>query len=155
MPTIRRATIADGETLIRLRLALFRDMGELRAEADEQALGVALGRYFATEMPPGRFHGWLALDDAGEAVGCGGLVFAQKPPSHGNRSGREAYLMNMYTLPSWRGRGVAGEILGAILAFARESGVGAVRLHATEQGRPIYERAGFGAIGTEMVMAIE
>lgn len=155
MPTIRRATIADQGTLIRLRLALFREMGEVPTEADEHALGAALEHYFATEMPPGRFHGWLALDDAGEAVGCGGLVFARKPPSHGNHSGCEAYLMNMYTLPVWRGRGVAGGILGAILAFARESGVGAVRLHATERGRPIYERAGFRSIGTEMVMAIK
>ena len=41
MPTIRRATLDDLEVLVGLRLALFREMGELReegeaAEADAQ-----------------------------------------------------------------------------------------------------------------------
>lgn len=154
-PTIRRATVADLPTLVELRLALFRAMSREGEVADEGALATALGDYFATELPAGRFHAWLACDSNGAAIGCGGLVFVQKPPSSGNCSGREAYLMNMYTTPDWRGRGIAGQILGQILAFVRDSGVNVVRLHATAPGRPIYERAGFASSGTEMVLALK
>lgn len=154
-PTIRRATVADLPTLIELRLALFRTMRGSDDAFDDEALAAALGDYFATELPAGRFHAWLACDPAGVAIGCGGLVFVQKPPSSGNHSGREAYLMNMYTIPAWRGRGVAGLLLRQILPFVRDSGAGAVRLHATAQGQSIYERAGFEPIGTEMVLAIK
>src|SRR5262245_17401140 len=107
MPTIRRATLDDLEALTRLRLALFRDMDELRDEHETADLAEAVRHFLATDLPTGRFIAWVVLDDAGTAIGCGGLVFVQKPPSMGNYSGREAYVMNMYTLPEWRGRGIA------------------------------------------------
>jgi len=155
MPTIRRATLADRETFVRLRLALFRDLGELRDEAETPAMSATLERYFAEELPPGRFLAWLAFDAAGEAIGSGGLIFVQKPPLPSNFSGREAYLMNMYTAPSWRGRGVAREIVGTVLAFAREAGIDTVRLHASVPGRPVYERTGFKANDAEMVITLK
>jgi len=154
MPTIRRATLDDLPVLIRLRIALFRDMGALHDDEGLEPLTQSLADYFSADLRAERFLAWLSLDDSGEPIGCGGLVFVQKPPGPGNLSGREAYLMNMYTVPEWRGRGVATQMMSTILAFVRESGVTSVRLHATEQGRPIYERAGFRATGTEMVLKI-
>jgi GNAT superfamily N-acetyltransferase len=155
MPTIRRATLDDLATLVRLRLALFRAMGELADTGMEGALAEALARYFAAEVPAGRFLGWLAHDETGAAIGCGGLVFAQKPPSASNLGGREAYLMNMYTDPARRGRGGATGLLATILDHGRTAGVGQVRLHEGAPGRPIYERAGFTATGTEMVLTMK
>ncbi|HEY8601998.1 MAG TPA: hypothetical protein VIL85_26465, partial [Thermomicrobiales bacterium] len=69
MPTIRLATLADREAFVRLRLDLFRDLGELCDEAEAPAMSAILERYFAEELPPGRFHAWLAFDDTGVAVG--------------------------------------------------------------------------------------
>lgn len=154
-PTIRRATVADLPTLVALRLALFRAMGIAGDLTGDGPLAAALADYFATAIPAERFRPWLACDAAGLAVGCGGLVFLQRPPSPGNHSGREAYVMNIYTVPAWRGRGVAGQLLGQILGFVRDSGVTVVRLHATAQGRSLYERAGFEAVGTEMVLTLQ
>jgi GNAT superfamily N-acetyltransferase len=154
MPTIRRATVDDLEELTRLRLALFRDMGELRDEHETADLAEAVRHFLATDLPAGRFIAWVALDDEETTIGCGGLVFVQKPPSTGNYSGREAYLMNMYTVPEWRGRGIATQLMPVILDFVRDAGVARVRLHATEPGRPIYERAGFRPTGTEMILTI-
>ncbi len=155
MPTIRRATLADREAFVRLRLALFRDLGELSNGAESQTIGATIERYFVEELPPGRFHAWLAFDDTGVAIGSGGLIFVQKPPMPSNDTGREAYIMNMYTAPDWRGRGVAREIVGTVLAFAREAGVSVVRLHASVSGRPVYERAGFKATDSEMVITLK
>ena len=154
MPTIRRATLDDLEPLIRLRVALFRDMGELHDDGKAGQVAAAMRDYLTTDLPSERFIAWLVLDDSGEPIGCGGLVFLQKPPSVDNHSGREGYIMNMYTMPAWRGRGIASQLLPTILAFVRKSGVTRVRLHATDQGRPIYERAGFRPTGTEMVLTI-
>lgn len=153
-PTIRRATLDDLDTLIDLRLALMRDLGDLPDEDAATRLAAILRDYFAAELPDGRFLGWLACDDDGAAIGCGGLVYLRKPPMLANPTGREAYVMNMYTAPAWRGRGVATQILAAIVAHARESGVPRVHLHASDQGRPVYARAGFLAIGKEMVLPL-
>jgi GNAT superfamily N-acetyltransferase len=51
--------------------------------------------------------------------------------------------MSMYTLPQWRGQGIAAAILQTILDHLRAQGVGMATLHASTSGRPIYEREGF------------
>ena len=150
-PTLRRATLDDLDALVRLRVALMREMGEV-ATADEASLAEAIRRYLATELPAGRFLAWVGVAGDGAVIACGGLVFARKPPSPHNHTGREAYIMNMYTAPHWRGRGLAARLFAAIVAQAREAGVGLIRLHATEAGRALYERAGFRAVGTEMIL---
>lgn len=150
-PTIRRATLDDRDALVRLRVALMREMGAVEAD-EEGAFAEAVRRYLRAELPAGRFLAWVAVDGAGAVVACGGLVFSQKPPAPQNHSGREAYIMNMYTEPIWRGRGLAARLFDAIVAHARGAGAGLIRLHATEVGRPLYERAGFRASGTEMVL---
>lgn len=150
-PTIRRATLDDLDALVHLRVALMREMGAVAA-AEEAPLAEAVRRYLLLELPAGRFLAWVAADGSAAPVACGGLVFLQKPPSPQNHSGREAYIMNMYTEPTWRGHGLAASIFGAIVAHARAAGAGLIRLNATESGRPLYERAGFRASGTEMEM---
>lgn len=150
-PTIRRATLADLDALVALRVALMREMGDV-APADEAALAEAIRRFLIAELPAGRFLVWVAAGEDGAVIACGGLVFVRKPPSPRNHSGREAYIMNMYTAPQWRGRGLASRLFAALVAQARESGVGGIRLHATEDGRGLYARAGFRAVATEMVL---
>lgn len=51
--------------------------------------------------------------------------------------------MNVYTVPEWRDHGIASAIMQAILEYLHEIGVPVASLHATDAGRPIYERLGF------------
>lgn len=142
--SLRRGNLDDIETLVRLRLALLCDAGNLTAGADRAALAAAIRRYLAEGLPSGEFIAWVAVDPAGDQIiGSSGLVFLHRPPSWGNLAGLEAYVMNIYTLPEWRGRGVATALLDEVLGLARGRGAGRVWLHATEAGRQIYERAGF------------
>ena len=54
-----------------------------------------------------------------------------------------AYILNMYTEPEYRGRGIARRIMQAILNRCCVEGFGLVSLHASAQGRPLYESLGF------------
>jgi GNAT superfamily N-acetyltransferase len=76
-------------------------------------------------------------------VASGGLVIHTVPPTVHDLSGQEGYIMNMYTLPPWRGRGLATAILRVILDYLRARGVGMATLRASTAGRPIYERERF------------
>ena len=49
----------------------------------------------------------------------------------------------MYTAPEWRGRGIARMIVEELMSAARAAGARFVSLRASDQGRPIYEKAGF------------
>ena len=119
-PTIRRATLADVEALARLRLALLREMGNVRDESQEAPLLDAMRDYFQRTLSTDEFLAWVAEVD-GQVIAISGLVFFERPPDAGNPAGVEAYLMNMYTLPAWRGRGLARALLDEMIGFVRKT----------------------------------
>ena len=141
-PTVRRATLADVEALARLRLALLREMGNVCDGSQEGLLLDAMRDYFRRAMSTDEFLAWVAEVD-GQVVAISGLVLFERPPDAGNPTGVEAYLMNMYTLPAWRGRGLASALLDEIIRFVRTTPARRIGLHATDTGRSVYESAGF------------
>lgn len=58
-------------------------------------------------------------------------------------SGPQAVVCNVYTEHGWRRRGLATALLRALLALAEKRDVPQVFLHASIEGRPLYERLGF------------
>lgn len=139
---VRQAEIADIPALGRLRMALLGELGELDGPQASDALWQATQSYFSSAQADGSARSWLVEVD-GDAVACGTLALFVRPPYPGNLAGREAYLLNMYTVPAWRKRGMASALLDAMVAHAREQRLGKLWLHASEQGRPLYERLGF------------
>lgn len=140
--TIRIATLADLSDLVRLRRLMFESMGYVdRAQLD---VGDAAAReYLWRAMPGGVFYGWLAFTTEGEAVSSGGVVIDHHPPGPNNLTGRVGYIMSISTVPAYRRRGIARRILRTILAWLEEQGIQRVVLHATDEGKPLYEQLGF------------
>lgn len=143
----RPARPDDAEVLVELRCAFLVEAGT-GPEPDER-LRAAMRGYFAETIPAGEFAAELALH-GGAIIATSGLVFRRVPPSIHFPTGREAYIMNMYTRPGWRGRGVATQLLARLLARARAAGCGKVTLHAFPKAAPIYTRAGFTPVEGEM-----
>lgn len=108
------------------------------------ALEASIRAWLSERLDSPSFGAFLAVED-GRAVGSGGVSLYDNPPGP-RPTTREAYVMSMFTEPEARGRGVARAVLAALLDFARQAGgVGRVWLRATEMGRPVYLRAGFGS----------
>jgi GNAT superfamily N-acetyltransferase len=84
----------------------------------------------------GPHHGFL-LYEHGAAVAGGSVSFVEGV----------SYIGWMATLPEHRGRGYAEALLRHMDPFMRRRhGVAETVLHATEMGRPVYERLGFRAV---------
>lgn len=139
---VRNATDADTAALARLRLALLEETGAPLDAAARTELLHSNAVFFRENLGSPLWRSWL-VDADGEVVAIGTLAFFERPPYPGNAKGVDAYLLNMYTLPSHRGQGAAGAILQAALACARERGAGKLILHASEAGRALYSKAGF------------
>ncbi len=148
---IRPATIDDSEALVQLRIELMREMGHVRDE-EVRVFADATRKYLARALPAGEFLAWVAEERA--VVATSGLVLFRRPPSPLHLMGMEAYLLNMYTVPVWRGKGIASALMHEILTNVRELGIERVWLHATEDGRPLYERTGFTPNPTAMELVI-
>lgn len=68
-----------------------------------------------------------------------------RPTSEGRllRPGPQGIIVNVYTEKEWRRRGLGELVMRAIIEWSRENGIASLVLHASEMGRPLYERLGF------------
>jgi len=148
--TYRRAVHEDIAALVEMRAAFLAEVAD--ADPTDPLLTDALRRYFSSTIPSGEFVAFLAAVDR-RIVATSGLVYHRQPPSAGNLLGVEAYIMNMYTLPAWRGRGIASVLLKKLVAEAQKSKIRRIRLHALARATPLYSRAGF--ISTEGEMKLD
>jgi GNAT superfamily N-acetyltransferase len=155
---IRLATRADLDLISDHRARMFSDMGELPTEMFETFRSQskdALHRMFEREQ----YVGWLASphDESNEIVAGAGVALREVAPhpqtnATGNIdivSGRQAIIQNVYTEPTWRRRGLGTLLMKEIIAWSRKTGIDSLVLHASDEGRPLYEKLGFIAT-TEM-----
>jgi GNAT superfamily N-acetyltransferase len=143
MPTIRQANLDDLKSLVELRLALLREVGNLNESSDLPALTDATHNYFTHKLPTGQFLAWVA-EAEGEVVACSGVVMFERPPVDGNLAGLEAFVMNIYTVPAWRRKGIATQLMQEVIQFVfGKTGAKRIWLHATDEGQQLYEQLGF------------
>ncbi len=65
------------------------------------------------------------------------------PSSPRDASPRRAFIINMYTEPEYRKRGLARLIMEEMIRWCKEQGYAWVALHASDAGRHLYETLGF------------
>jgi len=140
---IRPANADDIPVLVALRKQLLTEEGPPPwARHPLPDLDAPLGRYFARAMADGSFVAWVAEAD-GEMIATGGLCFYALPPTFSEPAGQVAYITNMYTRNEYRRRGIATALLHLAIGEAKARGYATVRLHASKDGRPMYQKAGF------------
>ena len=100
-----------------------------------QVLQVAYASHFLHRV-------WVA-EDEGEIVSTVGVCFYNYPPTFRNATGKIAYLTNVYTKDEYRNRGIATDLLKHIMDEIKAEKCGITRLHASSQGRRMYEKMGF------------
>lgn len=108
----------------------------------DDALMLANERYYAQALPSGQHYAVEALCNGLEA-GCGSICLSMELPSPDNNSGRCAYLMNIYTRPQFRGKGVATAIVRHLIDKARQDGCDKIFLETTAMGQSLYTEIGF------------
>ncbi len=139
---LRDASTEDIPLLLRHRRLMFESMGFVD-QAINDAMDVETATYLSQAIPNGDYRGWVATTAKGVTVGGIGLILIQLAPSPRNLRGRCAYLLNLYVEPEYRKRGIARALVERTIAWTREQGIVEARLHASDQGRPLYEGIGF------------
>ena len=127
------------------------DAGFLGDAEDPSVVRGATLEYMRRALSTGELACWLA-DVNGRPAGSAGVVVLRKPPGAVELSGREAYILNVYTLPEHRGRGIATALTERVLEWCEAEGIRKISLHATEGGARIYRRFGFEADSRAMVL---
>jgi GNAT superfamily N-acetyltransferase len=138
--TIRQATLADADTLVRHRLGMFTDMG---VAFDPDALAADFREWLAGTMPVGAYRAWLVESAGGEVAAGAGITVVPWPPGPTYAGSRLAFVYNVYTEAAHRRRGLARRLMDAVHEWCRANGVTSMALNASRDGLPLYRAMGY------------
>lgn len=143
----RKAVTADAQQLIELRIKQLIDEGY----TESRNIRPELNEYFETSLAGGSLICWVGTV-RDNIIATGGLCFYQLPPSFSKPSGKMAYLTNMYTDDNYRRNGIAASLVDQLLIEAKAHDLKVVLLHASSDGKGVYEKAGFVDAGGYMAL---
>lgn len=145
----KKATIADLEILTETRIEVLRAANKLSDDVDMREVKKQTLEYYKNALKDDSHSAYLVFD--GETfVGTGAVSYFQVMPTFHNPTGKKAYIMNMYTKPSYRRQGIAFKILDLLVTEAKVKGITAISLEATQMGKPLYTKYGFVKMNDEM-----
>jgi len=143
----RRVTIGDVQALVDYRTQFLNEHFNHPENDDATAVRNSLLEYFAKAIPSEDFVAWVAEYD-GKIVATSGMVVWQKPAIYGGvETGKLGYLLNFYTIPEARRKGIGTRLLNELIKEAKSLGLKYLHLHASKDGINIYRRAGFVELG--------
>ena len=141
MVKTEKAGIPDIAELTDLRLSyLNEDFGMLTPE-DMKKIRQRLPEYFRRHLNNDLFC--YVIREQEKIVSCAFLLVTEKPMSPAFMNGKTGTVLNVCTKPDFRHRGLAKEIMRALLADADEMELSVIELKATEAGERLYREAGF------------
>lgn len=134
----RKAKIDDISELIDLRKKQLVDEGiESSIDIDNE-----LSIFFNNKLREGSLIQWV-VEEKEEIIACGAVIFYEFPPTYTNKSGKKAYITNMYTQANYRGQGIATSLLTKLVEETKNAGISKIWLGASKLGRPVYKKFGF------------
>jgi GNAT superfamily N-acetyltransferase len=141
--TIRETRSTDLEEILRHRRMMFYDMGY----QDSAALDLMLKRSrpnIERYLADGSYRGWFAVAADDQVIAGVGLIITElvSGPLSPEQTCRP-YLLNVYTDPEFRHRGLARQLTVKAIEWCRMQGFKVLWLHASEYGKPLYDSLGF------------
>lgn len=134
----RLATLDDLEWIIDLRKQLLIEEGQIvSSNIDEE-----LKNFFEKQLTSHQYVQWL-VEEVDHVIATGAIQFISFPPSYLNSTGIRGYILNMYTHPDYRGKGIAKQLLNETLKEAQSREVQHIFLISSEMGKPLYKKMGF------------
>lgn len=150
----KKATPDDIDILVSTRIEVLRSANLLDESSDMSNVRNESYNYYKNALSNNTHTAFLVFDNE-RIIGTGGVSYYQVMPTYHNPTGKKAYIMNMYTSPDYRRKGIAYKTLDLLIEDAKSRGITEITLEATKMGRPLYEKYGFTAMQSEMILPIE
>ncbi|HEY6952002.1 MAG TPA: GNAT family N-acetyltransferase, partial [Bacteroidota bacterium] len=129
-------------TVMEHRRKMFLDMGR----RDDEALAAAMATsrpFFAERLTNGQYRAWLVETTPGSIVAGAGIIIFDYHSSPLDPNPLRPFIVNVYTDRPFRRMGIARKLVEIMIEWCREQGFGSILLHASEEGKPLYDSLGF------------
>lgn len=125
----------------KLRWHLFKALNETETASDTMDLERVTRDYYLSHIGNDLFCWGIQVEN--EMVAIAAMCIFSRIPYAGNLSGKEGYVLNVYTEPAFRKKGLSKSLVDALICYASNNGVGRLWLNNSDQGKSIYKACGF------------
>lgn len=146
---LRKADTKDLEALIANRMEFVRMMNDMGNPIPEN-FDENNYKYMKEHISDDSMVVWIAIDQ-GKIVASAMVCYYQLLPTLSNQTGKTGYIMNVFTHTDYRKQGLASALVNKVIEDAKEKNVGRLLLHASDMGKPVYEKLGFEMALKEMI----
>lgn len=145
---IKRLNIEDVESFLHLRLKLFYELQEIERDDDVEKLKNSTMEYYLKNIDKTLItYGVIEKD---KIVSIGSLCLFERISYIENLSGKEGYILNIYTLPEYRKKGYGKEITKKLIEYSKDIGIKRLWLNTSNEGKKLYSKLGFKNKENEM-----
>jgi len=131
----------DKELFIKLRITFLTDRFDLNQNEKIEIVN-NLNIYFDEHIKKNDFIGLIG-EYNGNIVSTAFLIIYDKPSNLNNLYGKVGTIINVYTYPEYRKRGIAKKLVKEIIKKGKNNGIKYFDLLASEEGFNIYKNIGF------------
>ncbi|HHY82741.1 MAG TPA: GNAT family N-acetyltransferase [Clostridiales bacterium] len=137
----RRADGADISQMINMRLAYLSEDYDGLTEEQTSAIKSQLSDYFKKHLNQDLIV--FVCEDGNAIVSTVFLLIVERPANPGYITGLTGTILNVYTLPQYRKRGLAGSLMKMAIEEAKCRNLSYLDLKATQAGYSLYRKLGF------------
>lgn len=148
MVIYRKALINDVPVLSQLRVDMLNEDNTYTTEFNTQLLN-RTNEFLTNGIEQNSLLTFVAEEEH-KIVSMGCIGYFILPPNDWCSSGKTAYVGNVFTIPSYRRKGIAKEILKLLIEDAKERSCERILLNTSEQGEKLYKEIGFEFSPTAM-----
>ena len=142
-----KANFDDMDQLVKLRIEyLSEDFGDIPKDQLTH-ISENLPSYYRKHLNSDLFVYICRADD--DIVSCCFLCVTEKPSSPSFLNGKVGSVLNVYTKPEYRRKGIAGKLLKMLLSDSEKMGLDHIELKATDSGYNLYRSIGFEDVASK------
>lgn len=138
----RKLNKSDKDLFVKLRFEYFTMSDFDINESERNELKNNLTKYFDESVENKDFLG-MVCEYGKEIISVAYLAINKKPPNPSFVNGKTGTLLNVFTYPEYRNRGIATELLKKLIEEARKENITAISLSSTRDGEKLYKKLGF------------
>lgn len=142
--SVKKTGLDALDILIEWRMRVLAEVFPMKKNEDRHDIRKNNEEYYRVHLNDDTHTACFAVNEEnGEIIGCGGICYQKEMPSPDNLTGSNGYLMNIYTLPEYRGKGVGRKIIEFLIDDARRRGTEKIYLESSKDAKHLYEEIGF------------
>ncbi|MEA5006771.1 hypothetical protein SDC9_194001 [bioreactor metagenome] len=139
---IRSIGESEIEILTNYRLAYLTELQGDRPVEYKERLRSELNVYFKEAISQNRCFALMAVRD-NTILSFGAMVIKSIPGDFNKSSYLEGDILNMYTVPHFRKKGISAMILENLIEEAQRRGISKISLHTSKDGERLYRKYNF------------